>query len=332
MTVKEAYKILGLPSGTEFHEIKRKYRKLMMQVHPDVSDHVSQHLAGSVDHPDSQEHYTYSAQELNTAYSTLKEKYFTDTENENHSQKDCSAEEQQNIMWNAPINQNAYRDREVLQYVTDYDGTVLGNFCVARGKYLWTTEEDFPLFLLSMYRCSKELLDETDTSLDRKEAPTNRSRIQTELTYLLAQQFIAGTALLEELAKEEHNSQDGCKIFYISSMLESSNNADTLKSGEALYPYRIRQHRLYLKNQAGQEVGYLSFSDDRLYYIVIPLFEQKAVQIKIQAAEKQPETKRKTTVKYQNLHVWIKLRDKNISQLPENLNLQIEQLLEKYRS
>jgi hypothetical protein len=30
---------------------------------------------------------------------------------------------------------------------------------------------------------------------------------------------------------------------------------------------------------SGNELGYLSFVDDRLYYVVIPLFEQKKVQI-----------------------------------------------------
>jgi len=114
-------------------------------------------------------------------------------------------------------------------------------------------------------------------------------------------------------------------------MLESSNNTDPLKTGEALYPSKIRQHKLYLKDEAGQEVGYLSFSDDRLYYIIIPLFEQKVVQIKIQAAERRPEKMNKAANKYQNLHLWIKLCDQDISRLPENLNLQIEQLLEKYQ-
>ncbi|MDE6607592.1 MAG: J domain-containing protein [Lachnospiraceae bacterium] len=318
MTVKEAYNILGLPFGTELHEIKKKYKKLMMQVHPDASVH-------------AKETYAYSAQEINTAYSTLKEKSTTGTKRGTCSKKDNSTKEPQPVMWDAPINQSAYKEREVLQYVTDYEGTVLGNFCVAKGKYLWTTEEDFPLFLLSIYRCSKQLLDEIDTSLHREEVSVIRHQFQTELTYLLAQQFIAGTALLKELAKEEKSDQNGHRIFLLSSMLESSDKTDALKPGEALYPSRLKKHRLYLKYKTGKEAGYLSFSDDRLYYVVIPLFEQRAVRIKIQAAEKQPQKQRKTTAAYQNLDLWIKIRDNDITRMPENLNLQIEQLLEKYK-
>ena len=40
---------------------------------------------------------------------------------------------------------------------------------------------------------------------------------------------------------------------------------------------RLRNHRLCVRNRQGQELGYLSFQNDRLYYVVVPLFEQKAL-------------------------------------------------------
>lgn len=324
MTVKEAYRILGLPTGASLHEIKKRYRKLMLRVHPDVSIR-------------SKEQYAYSAQEINTAYSILKETASGSIGQKKHcDQRDQSSQSgspkgnhKQPAAWNAPLNHNAYKEREVLQHVEDYDGSILGSFSIAKGKYMWTIEEEFSLFLLSLYQCSKELLDETDAFLRRKEPPESRPLFQAELTYLLAQQFISQTALLAELAKENNPDSEGNRIFYIPSMLETSGKTAPLKSGEPLYPGKIRQHRLYVKNQAGQELGYLSFLDDRLYYIVVPLFEQKAVRLKMKAAEKQPE--KKSRASYQNLHLWIKLSTKNYSQLPENLNLQIEGLLEKYK-
>ena len=82
--------------------------------------------------------------------------------------------------------------------------------------------------------------------------------------------------------------------------------------------------------QAGRELGYLSFLDDRLYYVLIPLFEQKRVQIKIKAAKKQPEKTKKYASNYHYLDMWVRLRDDNFSRMPENLNLQIEQLLAQY--
>lgn len=332
MTVKEAYRILGLLPGTGLQDIKRKYRELMMHVHPDVNAHAKQQSPhpANADHPHGSRKYTYTAQEINTAYSILKKEISTDIQTEIRHKKDCPKKEKQSVTWNAPMNQNAFMEREVLQYVEDYDGTVLGNFCIASGKYMWTTDEDFSLFLLSIYQCSKQLLDEADSLLSREEPPASRHRFQAELTYLLAQQFIAQTALLEQLAKEEKTDPKGNRIFYIPAMLEISGRAISLKTEEPLYPSQTRRHRLYLQNRAGQEAGYLSFPDDRLYYIVIPLFEHKAVQIKVQVAKKQPDKKKKAATAYQNLHLWIKLSDKNCGKLPENLNLQIERLLKQY--
>lgn len=309
MTAQKAYQILGIPPGTGKDEIKKRYRKLMTQVHPDVC-------------ASSQETYEYSAQEINSAYAVLmKEKGVSGR---------SASKAKKNAAWDAPVNVNAYAEREVLQYAEDYDGTVLGTFCVAKGKYLWKTDEDFPLFLRSMYKCSKELLDEIDEKLCREEVSSKRQKIQAELTYLLAQQFIDGSALLTELAEEKKVSPDGDRIFYFPSMLELTSGAVSVKAGETLYPSAVKNHRLYLKNQAGQELGYLSFSDDRLYYLVIPLFEQKRVQVKVQAAEAKTE-KRRRTVRYQKLDLWVKLLNKDIGRLPESLNLQIERLLEKYK-
>ncbi|MCM1385761.1 MAG: DnaJ domain-containing protein [Bacillus sp. (in: Bacteria)] len=267
MTVKEAYRILGLTPGAKLQEIKKKYRELMMQVHPDTN---------------SRNQYPYTVQEINAAYSVLKGKIFPTTEKGKHHNKDKNSEKKADIIWNAPINRHAYTERDVLQYVEDYDGAILGNFCIARGKYMWTTDEDFSLFLRSLYQCSKQILDEADTLLNRDEPPAGRTQFQAELTYLLTQQFISQTALLQEISKEE-------------------------------------------------KTGYLSFPDDRLYYIVVPLFEQKTAQVKIQVSAKQPERKKRSATNYRNLHLWIKLSDSACQKMPENLNIEIERLLEKYK-
>ena len=326
MTRREAYKILGISPETPRNEIKKRYRQLMLQVHPDSG--VS-----------SGEGYIYSAQEINIAYELLNTLNSLEEFDEEISfksdnfgrKKGNAAREREKSAWNAPLNRNAYREREILCNAEDYDGTVLGNFCVARGKYLWTTEEDFPLFLLSVYRCCKQLLDECDENFHGGDAPVIRQHIQAELTYLLTQQFIDGTTLLQELAKEDAADEEGNKVFYVASMLELTGSRVRLEAGDTLYPSELRQHKLYLKNRAGREIGYLSFHDDRLYYIIVPLFEQKRVQIKIQVAEKQEKRRGNKTAGYRNLHLWIKLHDADGNRMPENLNLQIEDLLELYK-
>lgn len=318
MTKQEAYQILGLMPGAEKAEIKKKYRKLMRQVHPDTG-------------PASQDNYGYSAQEINSAYAVLMQEMPVTAENHFSGRVRPAEKGKRKAPWDAPVNMHAFAEREVLQYVEDQDGTVLGNYCVAKGKYLWKTEEDFPLFLLSLYQCSKELLDGIDEQFQREEVLPKRQQMQAELTYLLAQQFIDSTAIFEELAKKEEITREGERVFYLSSMLEIKAGAVPVKAGEPIYPSAVRNHKLYLKDQAGRELGYLSFWDDRLYYSVIPLFEQKRVQVRIQAAENRAE-KRKKAAGYQMLKLWIKLVKTDTNRMPENLNLQIEELLNKYRS
>ena len=54
-----AYKILGITPGTDFTEIKKKYRQLMHRVHPDTEAF-------------STRTYDFTAQEINEAYDFLR--------------------------------------------------------------------------------------------------------------------------------------------------------------------------------------------------------------------------------------------------------------------
>lgn len=59
MTKAMAYKILGITPGTDFTEIKKKYRQLMHRVHPDAEAF-------------STRSYDFTAQEINEAYDFLR--------------------------------------------------------------------------------------------------------------------------------------------------------------------------------------------------------------------------------------------------------------------
>ena len=322
MTEKEAYAVLGLAFGAKKEIVKKKYRQLMLLVHPDVDEA-------------SRGEYGHTVQEINAAYEIIMKGSASGAEREGHQEQNCGTDGnftgEKESPWNASVNENAYAMREILHYVEDYDGKILGDFCIARGKYLWQPEEDFPLFLKSIYRCGKELLDEIDDALQRGGTPEGKQEIQAELTYLLAQQFIDVTGLLGELGKELEPDQEGNRIFFLPAMLELSGKDHGLREADPLLPAGVRRHRLYLKNQDGQELGYLSFRDDRLYYAVIPLFEQRRVQVRIRAGAKRPQKGRKARSECRNLKLWLRLCEKDAGGLPENLNLQIERLLARYR-
>ncbi len=332
MTEKEASQLLGLSPEAGASDIKKRYRQLICAVHPDSGAAKSVH----------------DAQKLNAAYSLLKKRAvhgplgtgshpYSKEQDGSGFQSDAKAAKP--AAWDAPVNPHAYREREILHNAEDQDGTVLGAFCIAKGKYLWSLQEDFPLFQLSIYRCSALILDEIDRSLSRN-APFIRQRVQAELSYFLAQQFIDAAASLKKLAREERTDSAGRTIYRFSAMLEYEKTAQhgrtalprlgPLADQEPLYPAALRRHRLYLKNGAGKELGYLSFPDDRLYYIVIPLFEQKRAQVRIEADSREGSVKRPVSG-YQGLKLWLRFSEENRSGLPENLSLRIERLLDSYR-
>ena len=98
-----------------------------------------------------------------------------------------------------------------------------------------------------------------------------------------------------------------------------------------LYPSALREHRLYLKDSSGKELGYLSFQDDRLYYVVVPLFEQHRVQVKTCVSSSQIlQKKGKNRFPYLIVDLYLRFDTDIDLSLPENLNLQIKALLENY--
>ena len=66
MNYQQACQILGVSPGTDFRDIKKKYRKLMSALHPDV--HIS-----------ARSRYHYNVQEINIAYALLKEASLKDS-------------------------------------------------------------------------------------------------------------------------------------------------------------------------------------------------------------------------------------------------------------
>ena len=283
MTTHQAYRLLGLAPGASQEELKKRYRQLMHRIHPDAMPDPAAafgNISGGSSEMAPEKLRLLRAQEINLAYGLLKKEL-------THCKPQSASAKPSAPVWNAPLNPLAYRSREILHFAEDSEGGILGSFCIARGKYLWQMEEDFPLFLLSLYRLSKELLDEVEASGSGDQAGRGlqklRRQIQPELTYLLAQQFLDCSALLKELAVKEGKVREGEPVFSMAAMLETKNSPRTarLKEGEFLLPSAVRNHRLFVLNQKGQELGYLSFRDDRLYYVVVPLFEQKKVQVRI---------------------------------------------------
>ena len=337
MTRTTACQILGISADADMPEIKKTYRLLMHQVHPDTDAfHTIE--------------YAYTAQKINEAYAFLckahnaqskpthpgntdssrKASYSRKTSNASSSTRtgNASSKSPKKKRWNAPLNPAAYTERNIYHYVEDYDCSIIGSIVLDTGKFLWQPEEDFPLFLKSIMECSKKLLDQAEQESGYAPNPSHRAETQAKLVYLLAQQFIDASETLKLLVKP--SVKEACSIYHIPAMLELSLQAPALPAGATLYPAAITRHRLYLKTSDGQNTGYLSFHDDRMYYIVIPLFEQRRAQVKIRIAKEQRQKKSRNSSRYKNLDFWLKVPHTTASTFPENISLQIKSLLHDY--
>ena len=290
MNYEDALTILDLKSDAGKEEIRTNYRRLIRRVHPDVQS------KGAVSG------YKYRAHEINAAYEYLiknrqaPESKKPDTETGGHKR------------WNAPLNETAYTQREIYHYAESTDGSPIGTFSVACGKYYLTDDEDYKLFLLSIYNCSRKLLEDLPDHVIEAYLP--------EVAYLISAQFVNPEEILAPLEIE-------AGIYYVPAMLEPVNKYYRPNEGDTLIPGSIRRHRLFLNDQYGKEVGYISFSDDRLYHALVPMFEQKTVQLKIRGSGKSLRTPGRSC----NIDLWIKMPENGTNQMTVSLNSRIEALL-----
>lgn len=336
MTTLQAYDILAISQDAGFKEVKKQYRRLMHRVHPD---------SGAFDVED----YPYTAQEINEAYETLRQTDCENTAGKRSSRNSSEGKKKSQTAsqtawhakygqsswntemgWDAPENPGAYTKRKIFHKVEDMDGTMIGVVAIAEGKYLWKPEEDFSLFLKSILECSERLLAEIDERNGMSRQAAIRLRFQAELAYLLAQQFIDGAESMEELLTPVETGKEA-ETYYIPAMLEAGGTTAGLRVGMVLYPAGVRAHRLYLKTKMGKEAGYLSFRDDRLYHIVIPLLEQKRAQVKIEVSRKQDRKNTSGKSKYKNIDFWMRIPRETTGTFPESIGLKIEKLLKQYK-
>lgn len=311
MTRDKAFKILNLKENSSVDLIKKRYHELMKQIHPDIT---------------SEHDYPYEVSEINAAYQYLNSHPLdnqTTIKNKNkysRKSKESTTDSDSKTSWNAPKNPSAYCNRNIYHNVEDSDGIVIGQAIIDCGKYLWSMDEEFMLFLKSIYECSKLIVSESDDSTGR-----DRSRdvlLQAEIAYLLAQQFVDSNLLLNNSTLVGKISAD---TYIVDAMIEDIDLRHKFAEGECLVPGRLQKHRLYVNSQNGNELGYISFKDDRLYYVIIPLFERRAVKLKVQVANS--EIKKQRGARYIDVSLMLKVIQEDKTIIADSINNKISRLL-----
>jgi len=328
MNLDKAKTILGLNGTENEKEIKTKYRNLIRSVHPDNKENRESESG-------------YTATEINAAYdfiikNVISERkiarwdvfddHFSKTSNykssKKHSKKGADFTSTNATKWNAPINPNAYTKRPIYHNVEDSTGEKIGTIEIDKGKYIWTIEEDFPLFLKSLYDTGKRLLSEVETKIGYEAEDSIKQEFLARLIYLLSGQYVDGLVSLNALTSKDKDS------YKIQAMLEPEGGIFSLKEGTLLYPAGVVNHRLYLRRIDGQIVGYVSFHDDRLYYAVVPLFEQRRVSVK--TTVKEWHAKSRSHGAYADIDLWLKLIESDETSV-DSTSLIIEGLLNEWR-
>ena len=293
MIYEDACRILDLSGEEPAMMIKKRYRQLMHQVHPDALG-------------DRKADVPYCAWEINAAYELLMKRKASLRRTEQTPPSGSKARNR----WQAPQNEHAYMERNIYA----------DHICIASGKYYYSEEETFPMFLYSIYHCSRKMLEGFPDTLIQK--------YLGEAAYLLSQQFVNRDMILKRY--ETDISAKGM-IYYFPAMLETVGRGYAYAPGTVLAPGRVQNHRLYLKSPSGKEAGYLSFHDDLIYYALIPLFEQRIAEIKVRVSGSAYGHNNVRAVKVRTLDLWVRLSTEHMKQIEVRLSEQIKALLNQCR-
>ena len=272
MNLKEAYKVLGASPKDDPRTVKTKYKKLLILYHPDSDP------TGKRDPEDDEK-----IRQVIEAYRKIRE---SDGE---------SGYDPYEFTWDAFENRNAFSERNIYVQFKMYDEE-LPLSKMARGRFVWDPDmEEFRLFSKSVLEACREAITDYDA------APT--PDLVKDIFHLMMQEYVLPADAARKLGKKV-GEEDGPETYsFVGFVKEAS-----ATPGEPLNIY-LREDRAVVEEiVTGKILGAVSFDDDELYYVILPLLEDPEVEVR--ATVTKCESSRKSGSR---MHVDIKLV------IPENL-------------
>ena len=249
MTLKEAYKILGVSRQDDDREIKAKYKKLLILYHPDSNP------TGKRSPEDDEK-----IRQVIEAYKKIKE-----SEGE-----PCL--DSYEFVWDAFENRAAFSERNIYVQFKMYDEE-LPLSKMARGRFVWDPDmEEFRLFSKSVLEACKDIM------ADYSAIPAS-DKIK-DIFHLMMQEYVLPADAARKLGKKVREVGDK-EVFAFNGFVKE-NHADPKASirviGEPLNIF-LREDRAVIEEiVTGKVLGTVSFDEDELYYVVLPLLEDMKVQ------------------------------------------------------
>ena len=296
MTLKEAYKILGVSKENTDREIKAKYKKLLIMYHPD-SDPTRERA------PEDDEKIRQVIEAYKKIRKSEGEPYFEPYE----------------FTWDAFENKSAFSERNIFFQFKIYD-EALPPSKMARGRFVWDPDmEEFPLFAKSVLEACKEVMTDHDVT----PAPDKVK----DIFHLMMQEYILPADAARKIGKKIR--EDGDKeVYYFSGFIKDelgSRRESKINCGEPLNIF-LREDRAVVEEiVTGRMLGSISFDEDELYYVVLPLLEDPMVDahatiIKVDSGRRNKE----------RIHVAIELTiPKDLTDTPVSNEKLIKELLMK---
>ena len=249
MTLTEAYKILGAYRQDDDLEIKAKYKKLLILYHPDSNP------TGKRDPEDDEK-----IRQVIEAYKKIKESegepYFDTYE----------------FTWDVFENKGAFSERNIYVQFKMYDEE-LPLSKMARGRFVWDPDmEEFRPFSKSVLEACKNIMTDYSAIL----APDKVK----DIFHLMMQEYVLPADAARKIGKKVR--EDGTKEVFTFNGFVKENPAEPRALaptiGEPLNIF-LREDRAVVEEiVTGKALGTVSFDEDELYYVVLPLLEDPKVQ------------------------------------------------------
>jgi curved DNA-binding protein CbpA len=249
MTLKEAYKTLGASKQDGNREIKAKYKKLLIMYHPD-SDPTRKRNSEDDE----------KIRQVIEAYKKIKE---------SEGQPIFDTYE---FTWDAFENKAAFSERNIYVQFKMYDEE-LPLSKMARGRFVWDPDmEEFRLFSKSVLEVCKDIM--TDYS-----AILTYDKVK-DIFHLMMQEYVLPADAARKIGKKVR--EDGNVEVFTFNGFVKENYSDLKASapiiGELLNIF-LREDRAVVEEiVTGKDLGSVSFDEDELYYVILPLLEDPKVQ------------------------------------------------------
>ncbi len=249
MTLKEAYKILGASSKDDDREIKTKYKKLLIMYHPDSDPNGDRN-------PEDDKKIRLVIE----AYKKIRE-----SEGENVA-------DNYEFTWDAFENRTAYSERNIYVQFRIFDED-LPLSRMARGRFVWDPDmEDFPLFTKSVLEACKEVMT-------RNLSMPDPDKVKDIFNYMM-QEYVLPADAARKLGKKV-TEEGNLETYHFDGFLMTDSPIDKKVYenciGEPLDVF-LREDRAVLEQMvSGKVLGSVTFDEDELYYVVLPLLEDPEV-------------------------------------------------------